>query len=62
MADDELKPCPFCGSPVVLWDTNFGVVKVIECKNCGVRFVFKWSNDNTDLKELWNKRAEVEGG
>lgn len=56
-----LKPCPFCGAKVALWDKNFnyGVVKVIECKNCNVRFVFPWNKAETpvDLCELWNRRA-----
>ncbi len=26
--------CPFCGAEVEPWDTNYGVVSVVECKGC----------------------------
>lgn len=57
---ETLKPCPFCGEKVVLWETGYGVVKVIECINCNVRFVFPWSQaeNNVELRELWNRRLQ----
>lgn len=56
---DKLKPCPFCGEEVSIRETGFGVVKVVECKNCNVRFVFPWNKaeNNVELRELWNRRA-----
>ena len=56
----ELKPCPFCGERVVLWNTGYGVVKVVECKKCKVRFVFSWDKveNNVELAKLWNRRVE----
>ena len=48
-----LKPCPFCGGEVTLWNYEFGTVKVFECKACRTRFIFPW---NKDLSE-WNKRV-----
>lgn len=55
-----LKPCPFCGGNVALWEPGYGVVKVVECKNCNVRFVFPWSKAQygTELLELWSRRNE----
>lgn len=57
---ESLKPCPFCGEKVILWKTGYGVVKVIECKSCNVRFVFPWSKaeNNVELCELWNRRLQ----
>ena len=54
----ELKPCPFCGRAVRVWDTGFGVVKVIECKTCQCRFVFPWNKEAPMLFDTWNRRAE----
>lgn len=54
----ELKPCPFCGNEVEIWDTGYGVVKVIECKCCNIRFVFPWNKAETmrELAYIWNRR------
>lgn len=54
---EALKPCPFCGREVRTWYTEFGVVNIIECKNCTVRFIFPWYKAGAELAEAWNKRA-----
>lgn len=48
-----LKPCPFCGGEVTLWNYEFGTVKVFECKACRTRFIFPWDKDISE----WNKRV-----
>ena len=53
MTEPKLKPCPFCGGKVTLWNYEFGTVRVFECKTCRTRFIFPW---NKDLSE-WNKRV-----
>ena len=55
---DKLKPCPFCGNGVKVWDTGEGVCKIIECKNCTVKFVFKYDNSGYDLLQAWNRRVD----
>ena len=59
---EQNEGCPFCGGPVVRWDTGFGVVQVIECESCHVRFVFPYSKAGPELLELWNKRNHKNGG
>ena len=52
---DESCRCPFCGAKVERWDVEgFGVVQVVECKGCNVRFVFPWGDD---IVEHFNRRA-----
>lgn len=53
----ELKQCPFCGNDITVWQTGFGIVKVIECKICKIRFVFPWYKAGKDLADAWNMRA-----
>ena len=56
----EKMKCPFCGAPVKVWDTSFGVVSVVECKTCQTRFVFPWHRKGKDLFDFWNRRAAYE--
>ena len=48
-----LLPCPFCGGEVILWNYEFGMVKVLECKACRTRFIFPWDKDVSE----WNHRV-----
>lgn len=57
MHENELKPCPFCGGGVDVWDTEYGVICVIECANCKTRFVFPWTRKGTELFKFWNRRT-----
>lgn len=56
----EWRGCPFCGEKVTLWETEFGVAKVIQCKKCNALFVFPWNKGvvPTDLKEVWETRVD----
>ena len=51
--NEELKPCPFCGGKVEMWERNFGVVTVFQCEQCKARIVFPWNKSPGD----WNRRA-----
>ena len=48
-----LLPCPLCGGEVILWNYEFGTVKVFECKACRTRFIFPWDKDVSE----WNHRV-----
>ena len=51
--------CPFCGNDVHAWDTGgqAGVVSVVECGTCQVRFVMPWGRKGTELYDWWNSRC-----
>lgn len=53
---EDLSGCPFCGSDVMLWETGFGIPKVIECGSCHTLFLKRWGIDMEDLKKQWNTR------
>ena len=53
-----LRPCPFCGGEATPWETEHGVVSVVECKTCRTRFVFPYDRKGNDLFEFWNARAQ----
>ena len=55
---DGMKPCPFCGSAVTVWQTEFGVVNVVECENCETRFAFPYDRKGNALFEFWNRREK----
>lgn len=63
---EQLKPCPFCGSPVRL-TTLYGDFMesypgMFQCTNpdCGARVIFPMTMNWTKEKEkdLWNGRVE----
>lgn len=47
--------CPFCGGQCKLWETDFGVVRVVECETCKIRIVFPWNITNTEIFDFWNR-------
>ncbi|MBQ7220776.1 MAG: Lar family restriction alleviation protein [Synergistaceae bacterium] len=55
--DEELKPCPFCGSiPEVCEAENDGeLLKMVACLNCGVSTFA--SEDEAKVIEAWNRRV-----
>ena len=70
MADDELKPCPFCGAkaelirdfmPTAYRKGNQRFLYMIECSNeddsCPVKPQAGQTNQRKKLIEAWNKRA-----
>ena len=65
---EQLRPCPFCGGDVEMWDRTFGVVTVFECKHCMTRFVFPWNkepsewNNRNDSGEQFPERKQLESG
>lgn len=58
---EKMEGCPFCGGTVTVWDTGFGVVRVIECSHCKTRFVFPWNRTGDDLFKFWNARTQASG-
>lgn len=61
--ENNLKPCPFCGSDKIVKTTidGWGVSKYgrarIECKNCGLKTrYFEEEFKGEYVEEYWNKR------
>lgn len=58
MADEKLKPCPFCGGEHISKGYSFvGGLNTLTCENCraSVQFHFvEWD----DCIALWNRRAD----
>ena len=55
----ELKPCPFCGSEMVCYDTD-GLGSWVICVDCGAscgRTVNKGRGTREKVIEKWNRRA-----
>ncbi len=56
----KLKPCPFCGGSVFMWEDALQespkIGRVIECERCGVRFVIPWALIADQAAEAWNRR------
>lgn len=60
----KIKPCPFCGSEVILENINQRVddenMYMFECTNdnCGLSTCFgDYSTDRTSAIKKWNKRV-----
>ena len=56
MPNQELKPCPFCGSYDISLDCNSDNDPFTWCVNCGARTVECMTE--TEAIEAWNKRVE----
>lgn len=64
----ELKPCPFCGSPAVLWapEDEFGIC--IKCVSCGCRTPYCKDRHSVERNVSaveralvkWNRRVELQ--
>lgn len=56
---NELKPCPFCGTPVEVDEDKFirgDSLFRIECMGCGIHSgAF---DDKNELIEVWNRRVD----
>ena len=56
---NKMKCCPFCGElhRLKIWDTGFGIARIIECKNCQTLFVSQWKYATQELIDRWNRRC-----
>lgn len=58
----ELKPCPFCGIPPKIHETNAANIDwwVVYCKNkvCEVRPMTHYRRIRREAIEAWNRRTE----
>ena len=58
MRNEELKPCPFCGSKrIIIYDRGNNKGKFAICTECKVST--NVADREEDAVYLWNKRAEV---
>lgn len=58
MADNRLKPCPFCGNKDI--KTGVGLFTgsyAFSCDNCKMTVEFLWK-DKEKCMDTWNCRAE----
>ena len=58
---NDLKPCPFCGGQVDLFDNCFDPYDedwVIHCNNCNmeIRFFPYYHSTEKTIMESWNRR------
>jgi len=63
MAENKIKPCPFCGnknisSRLVSYDDH--AVGIVYCTNCGGQL--RYFNDEKMAIELWNRRQNGRQG
>ena len=54
--DYDIK-CPICGQKLIVWENEgYGVVRVAQCENCEVRFLFPYYRMWHEIAEMMNKR------
>lgn len=70
MTEDEMLPCPFCGSRPTLWPSVKGEVSPY-CEYCGAGFFGvalsvefsrngePFHSDESSSVEYWNRRASI---
>lgn len=58
--NEELNPCPFCGSPAFMWRWNYGVA--IQCSKFDPKqhLVQMEGRDEEEVIKAWNGRASDE--
>ena len=61
MAEQNLNPCPFCGSNDIDYGIFNGTMKgfdYVQCENCGAE-IHAIHRDNSQIyaEELWNRRV-----
>lgn len=65
MEQEQLKPCPFCGSEVSVYNNEFDYENLfwIECEECeGMSVSTKSMDDLEEVIDTWNTRVgEVNG-
>lgn len=59
--DRTLKPCPFCGGALHIWERqhqiNPKIGKVAQCDECGVLISIPWALEEFQAVEFLNRRA-----
>lgn len=58
MSEAELKPCPFCGSKVIIGDDCFSFI-LITCTVCNINTKYYSHLPISEIKKHWNTRVEV---
>ena len=58
--DDEIKPCPFCGSKEIVidkYEQEVGTRFRIICFGCMTMIDPGWAQQACDVIDMWNKRV-----
>lgn len=58
--NQELKPCPFCGSKVRKITAPIKGTQMFMCDNCGVDVCFYGAEYEPKATEAWNRRTKNE--
>lgn len=57
--NDEIKPCPFCGSSAEAQYASFDYnVWTVNCNNFECHANVGWGNSPDEVIPLWNRRVE----